>query len=201
MAASPLAPVPELARQLKLTGARVLITAPALLEGARAAAAEAGLDEVIVLGDAPGAVSLSALLADEPAAPQVAPSTDTAALLWSSGTTGLPKAVELTHRNLVANLLQAAGPLDLQPGHRMLGLAPFFHAMGLTPILNFTLRAVRPWSPWRDSTSRRCSLRSSGTASPTRSSPRQSAWRCPATRSSSATTSPRSRCWRWARRR
>ena len=139
MAASPLAPAQELARQLKLTGAGVIITAPALLEGARAAATEAGLDEVIVLGDAPGAVSFSALMAEEPPSPQVDPSTDTAALLWSSGTTGLPKAVELTHRNLVANLVQAAGPLDLKPGHRMLGLAPFFHAMGLTPILNFAL--------------------------------------------------------------
>jgi acyl-CoA synthetase (AMP-forming)/AMP-acid ligase II len=139
MAASPLAPAPELARQLKLTGARVIITAPALLDGARTAAVEAGLEEVIVLGEAPGGTPFSGLIAEEPPAPQVDPSTDTAALLWSSGTTGLPKAVELTHRNIVANLVQAAGPLHLEPGDRMLGLAPFFHAMGLTPILNFTL--------------------------------------------------------------
>jgi acyl-CoA synthetase (AMP-forming)/AMP-acid ligase II len=139
MAASPLSPPPELARQLKLTDARALITVPALLEGARTAAAEAGLDDVIVLGEAPGAVPFSALRAEEPPAPRVDPSADTAALLWSSGTTGLPKAVELTHRNLVANLAQTEGPLPLRPHHRMLGLAPFFHSMGLGPILNFTL--------------------------------------------------------------
>lgn len=139
MAASPLAPPAELARQLKLSGARALITVPALLDGARAAAAEAGLDEVIALGEAPGAVPFSALTGAEPPAPGVDPSADAAALLWSSGTTGLPKAVELTHRNLVANLVQSSAPMGLRPHHRMLGLAPFFHAMGLTPILNLTL--------------------------------------------------------------
>lgn len=139
MAASPLAPPDELARQLKHTRARALITVPALLDGARAAAVEAGIDEVIVLGEAPGATPFSALTGGEPPAPRVDPSADAAALLWSSGTTGLPKAVELSHRNLVANLVQASAPMGLRPHHRMLGLAPFFHAMGLTPILNLTL--------------------------------------------------------------
>lgn len=140
MAASPLAPPAELARQLSMTGAKALITVPPLLAAARAAATEAGLDDVIVLGEAEGAVPFAELLGAEPAPPAaVDPRVDVAALLWSSGTTGLPKAVELTHRNIVANVLQCAVALALEPHHRMLGLAPFFHSMGLTPILNLTL--------------------------------------------------------------
>lgn len=57
---------------------------------------------------------------------------DTAAVLFTSGTTGEPKGVVLTQRNLLSNVRQ----LDLQfqpaPGEVVLGILPFFHALGLT---------------------------------------------------------------------
>jgi acyl-CoA synthetase (AMP-forming)/AMP-acid ligase II len=60
---------------------------------------------------------------------------ETALLLSSSGTTGLPKIVQLTHRAVVTNLCQFAMPFPYREGERVLGLAPFFHVMGLSCVL------------------------------------------------------------------
>jgi acyl-CoA synthetase (AMP-forming)/AMP-acid ligase II len=60
---------------------------------------------------------------------------DIALLLSSSGTTGLPKVVQLSHRAVVANLCQTAALYPYAEGERVLGLAPFFHSMGLIVVL------------------------------------------------------------------
>ncbi|MEE6281286.1 AMP-binding protein [Georgenia sunbinii] len=59
---------------------------------------------------------------------------DTAVLLHTGGTTGTPKAVVLTHRNLVANVAQSASWIsDLRYGEEVFSaVLPFFHAFGLT---------------------------------------------------------------------
>ena len=64
---------------------------------------------------------------------------EVAVMLSSSGTTGLPKAVQLAHRALVANLVQMAVPFPIEEGERVLGIAPFFHSMGLSCVLNHAL--------------------------------------------------------------
>jgi acyl-CoA synthetase (AMP-forming)/AMP-acid ligase II len=66
------------------------------------------------------------------------PATDVAVMPYSSGTTGLPKGVMLTHRNLVANLVQidAIEPRDLRA---FAGVLPFFHIYGMVIIMNFAL--------------------------------------------------------------
>ena len=46
----------------------------------------------------------------------------------------------LSHRNLVANVEQARGLLDVGPEDRLLALLPFFHIYGLTVLLNLALR-------------------------------------------------------------
>jgi long-chain acyl-CoA synthetase len=63
---------------------------------------------------------------------------DLAALLYTGGTTGFPKAAMLTHRNLVANALQMRHWFpDLQEEKEtILAILPFFHAYGLTLALN-----------------------------------------------------------------
>ena len=134
--ASPLFTAGELARQLRSTGAGLVITVGPLAAVAREAAAQAGVDDVVVLGES----SFGELMAAGGAPPESRPDpNEVAVMLCSSGTTGLPKAVQLTHRALVANLVQMAVPFPIEEGERVLGLAPFFHSMGLGCVLNHAL--------------------------------------------------------------
>lgn len=61
-----------------------------------------------------------------------AKSDDAASILFSSGSEGLPKGVELTHKNIVSNVKQAACVLNLRASDKVLGSLPLFHAFGLT---------------------------------------------------------------------
>ncbi|MDQ4119144.1 MAG: AMP-binding protein [Actinomycetota bacterium] len=138
----------EIAHQLRDAGARILFSSPCGLERARAALGEPGVrvEEIVVMGDlAPGRgrvpeTRLVDLLASHDPVPRVAvDGEDLAALPYSSGTTGLPKGVELTHRNLVANLLQMQPLLRIRPGSGLLAAVPLFHIYGLTGIMNGAL--------------------------------------------------------------
>lgn len=66
---------------------------------------------------------------------------DTSLLLFTGGTTGTPKAAELTHRNLVANPVQGAAWAGFRAGDEVVyGALPFFHAFGLTLCLTLPAR-------------------------------------------------------------
>jgi acyl-[acyl-carrier-protein]-phospholipid O-acyltransferase / long-chain-fatty-acid--[acyl-carrier-protein] ligase len=60
---------------------------------------------------------------------------DEAALLFTSGSSGEPKGVVLTHRNVLANICQFASRLDLAPHSSILGCLPLFHSFGCTVTL------------------------------------------------------------------
>jgi long-chain acyl-CoA synthetase len=64
-----------------------------------------------------------------------------AALQYTGGTTGRPKGVMLTHRNLSANMQQVASWfVGARPGEEvMLGALPFFHVFGLTVVMNYAI--------------------------------------------------------------
>ncbi len=66
---------------------------------------------------------------------------DLATLLYTSGTTGHPKGVMLTHGNLMANVEGCLEVLDVQPRHRFLAVLPFFHSFGITCSLSLPLVA------------------------------------------------------------
>jgi acyl-CoA synthetase (AMP-forming)/AMP-acid ligase II len=141
MTANPLYTEHELGHQLHDSRARFLLTVPPLLETALAAAERGEVEEVFVIGEDERATPFAELLAAEPTPPAViSPAGDLAALPYSSGTTGLPKGVMLTHRNLVANLIQAAEPLQVTEADTIVGCLPFFHIYGMTVIMNLGLR-------------------------------------------------------------
>jgi len=64
---------------------------------------------------------------------------DTAAIIFSSGSTGEPKGVELTHWNLLSNMEAVAQVYPVGPSDVMLGILPFFHSFGFTYNLWFPL--------------------------------------------------------------
>lgn len=85
---------------------------------------------------APDTARFADLLARaKPAQPKVVRSPDDVALFqYTGGTTGVPKAAMLTHRNLVANTFQAAAwlPDKQRGGDRIMCALPFFHIYGMT---------------------------------------------------------------------
>jgi long-chain acyl-CoA synthetase len=89
----------------------------------------------------PGVFPFRALLgAGRPDPVAVAPD-DPALYQYTGGTTGAPKAAVLTHRNLVANTLQAVHwfPEGVRAGDLAMAVLPFFHIYGMTAVLNFSL--------------------------------------------------------------
>jgi acyl-CoA synthetase (AMP-forming)/AMP-acid ligase II len=136
--ANPLYTARELEHQLRDSGATMLVTVPPFLDVAREAADAAGVEDVFVIGEAEGAIPITELLRDPADAPDVEidPASDVAVLPYSSGTTGLPKGVMLTHRNLVANISQIQEGFPIAEDDVLIGCLPFFHIYGQTVIMN-----------------------------------------------------------------
>lgn len=132
----------ELRHQLKDAGANLLITIPATLEVAREGIKGTGVTEIVVIGEAGGATPLADLMG-APLATQVPVDLDThnAVLPYSSGTTGLPKGVMLSHRNLVVNVDQFQGVEQIAKGEITPAFLPFFHIYGLQALMNAYLGA------------------------------------------------------------
>ncbi len=135
----------EMGAQLVDSKARFLFTVSPLLAAAADAASRAGIaaEQVVVLDGAEGYASLRTLLLENNAAPDVSfdPAVQVAVLPYSSGTTGRPKGVILTHRNLVANVAQSMPLLGAGADARILAILPFFHIYGMTVLLNLAFRS------------------------------------------------------------
>ena len=135
---NPLYTADEIGYQLRDSGAKLLLTVPPFLDKAREAARGTAVDEVVVIGDPgrSGAASFASLLSDgDPALPRIDPA-ETVVLPYSSGTTGFSKGVMLSHRNVVANLVQSEPVLRIAESDKISAFLPFFHIYGMNVIMN-----------------------------------------------------------------
>jgi 4-coumarate--CoA ligase len=132
--------VGELVSQLKSSGAKALATHASCLAVVREAALIVGLplDRIVLLGDSPPNSRFqhfSNLQSTTTASERVAinPKEDLAFLVFSSGTTGLPKGVMLTHENMVANIVQSHvvdADMTSWKNDRGIGFLPMYHIYG-----------------------------------------------------------------------
>jgi acyl-CoA synthetase (AMP-forming)/AMP-acid ligase II len=141
---NPVATAEEIGALFADSEALMIITVPELFAKCEAAARLAStVRDIVVFGEHAGATPYRALWehGDEPPVVDIDPANDLTALPYSSGTSGIPKGVMLTHRNLVANLLQMERLTDvLEPGDRVLGVLPFFHIYGMVVVMGGALR-------------------------------------------------------------
>ena len=130
----------EVKHQLLDSKATMLITIPAFLDTAQTAIGGTSVAEIVTIGDADAARPLTALMGN-PLDEQVPvdAATNIVVLPYSSGTTGLPKGVRLTHRNLVVNVDQIIVAGGFEAGEVAAGFLPFFHIYGMTVLMNLHL--------------------------------------------------------------
>ena len=130
----------EIRHQLENSGAAFLITDAPLLEGVNLAGLPALRRTFTTRHQHAGCEEFSSLLRPCSAklpAPALGSEETLAALPYSSGTTGLPKGVMLSHSNLVSNVYQILGrnAAPLSPDDVMLCFLPLYHIYGLTVAL------------------------------------------------------------------
>ena len=164
----PLSTAPEIEHYLNLSGARIALTLDAFYERFAAVRPRLPLTHLI-LARIPDYLSplkrfgfwltkgrkiravpsdarvhwWSALMAQPLAAPPAVKvrSMEAATILFSGGTTGLPKGIVLSNRNLIAEGMQAAAWAGMQSGDSILAILPIFHGFGLGVCINAAFMA------------------------------------------------------------
>ena len=127
----------EVRFQLQDSGALLLVTVALFVDTAREAIAGTDVTDIVFIGDAPeGTLPVTALFGAPLEQVPVDLDDHVVVLPYSSGTTGLPKGVMLTHRNLVANLCQIEGGLAVEDDEVALAVLPFFHIYGMQVLMN-----------------------------------------------------------------
>ena len=134
---NPLLKVREVAFHLRDSGAKLLFAWHQFADAAGAGAADAGAECVLVTpGETEQQIGAASPLADVAGRED----SDTALILYTSGTTGTPKGAELTHGNLAAAARIAVELVDSGPETVTFGALPLFHVFGLTSGLNACVR-------------------------------------------------------------
>ena len=140
---NPSSPARAVERELRTVDAAGVVVGPA----GRSCMAEVDRSVVPLVVGCPGveldnAVSLDDLLESDPVAAVERDADDLAALMFTSGTAGTPKAAMLTHGNLLTNLAQtqAHEGRDQTADDVVFGILPFSHIFGLNVVLAITLQ-------------------------------------------------------------
>ena len=141
---NPASTAEEIGAQFTDSKAAIVITTVELLDKVRTARTLASsIREIIAFGDNHDETQFDSLYADgshQVRTPNIAtridPSTDVAVLPYSSGTSGTPKGVMLTHRNIVANLAQVSDASSmLSESDRLIVVLPMFHIYGMSAVM------------------------------------------------------------------
>ncbi|HEX9775595.1 MAG TPA: long-chain fatty acid--CoA ligase [Actinomycetota bacterium] len=139
--------VPEIAHILADCEAKVVVTSPEFLPNVSAAIADLPAKPAVVVtgGAVDGATSFDALIAqanDRLAIVDRSPE-DLAVISYTSGTTGVPKGVMLTHANLLFNAENTANVIGIEPDDVSIGCLPLAHLFGISSTLVIQLFKVR----------------------------------------------------------
>ena len=131
----------EIAYQFNDAKATHAVTIGMFLDNVKQAAENSGVTDIFTFDPVEGATWIAELIG-EPFTGEVElnPADDVAVLPYSSGTTGLPKGVMLTHRNLVANVMQVQPGVDMADDEVVIAVLPFFHIYGMQVLMNTVLR-------------------------------------------------------------
>ncbi len=162
---SPLMVPEELAKWIKATDCHIVVTLDLLAQNVLGALDEGPLEHVVIASLAPRLAAWKGWLyrverlrrhgplrlreedhihpfdqllraKPRPLSPKIVPEEDVALMAPTGGTTASPKAVMLTHRNLVANAFQIhAWSRGHDDATGILGVLPFFHAYGVSVCL------------------------------------------------------------------
>jgi len=138
---NPIAPAPELQRELSVVGARAVVIAPSAVGGWTNVDRTAlpNLAHVIATTDLPGALQFKDVVTHAPAPIVEVDPEHLAVMLFTSGTAGSPKAAMLSHANLLSNLDQLAQVRKMDDTDIVYGVLPFFHIFGLNVVLAYSL--------------------------------------------------------------
>ena len=141
----------ELTYQFTNSSPKFVVTVPSVLPTVQKAAEKSGAEKIIVLNDTEqrgsSFISYRSLVEDSGSRFNLAPvdaKNDIAVLPYSSGTTGLPKGVMLTHYTMIANISQLKHPEIFslhKEGTTIMGLLPFYHIYGMDVIMLSSLHA------------------------------------------------------------
>jgi long-chain acyl-CoA synthetase len=130
----------ELKHQFRDTGSKVVITDKERYPLVAGNTAGSSVEHIIVVdGEAEGALSLDQIFSNYPPEPPAFtgnPGSEVAVIVYTGGTTGLPKGVMLTHKNLVANSIQNVKWFGWTENDVVIGLLPFYHSWGGCTCLN-----------------------------------------------------------------
>lgn len=137
--------VQELVYQLRDCGAKYIITNRERIGTAQRAGLQVGIVATFTLGKVKDFESFDELIKDDgsrfPSNANINPKEDVAVLLYSSGTTGLPKGCMLTHYNLIALACILGGErfFNWQTNSVILTVLPLFHGYGQSVIMGLGL--------------------------------------------------------------
>ncbi|WP_136715679.1 long-chain-fatty-acid--CoA ligase [Halorientalis salina] len=144
----------EISHLLSDSGAKAVVTLSANAEAVAEVQSDTDVNTVVSVGEpAESATDFEAFLADETLPLVERADDDTAVQPYTSGTTGTPKGVLLSHHNLASNTRSNMTLLDppIGPEDKLVGTLPLFHIYGMSAVMNaavFTGATYYPVAEW-----------------------------------------------------